>query len=286
LPEATLMLSPDQLKAIMPRADAAADRFLQPLEEAMARFEIVTPARQAAFLAQLAHESNQLRATEENLNYGWKGLRAVFPKHFRTDAEARAYERKPERIANRAYANRIGNGPESSGDGWRYRGRGPIQLTGRENYRACGAAIGIDLEADPDRLRDPDAGALAAAWFWGTRGLNALADRGTRQAFRDITRRINGGLNGLEDRIAYWQRACGVLGFEVLEALRRGRRPKRKAVKKTAKTKPAKRTVAKRSPVKAAPRRGAAKNRSRAKRKAARPARARARRQSRKTALS
>ena len=285
------MLGLDQLRSIMPGSGPAADRFLQPLEDAMGKFEISTPARQAAFLAQLAHESNQLRATEENLNYGWKGLRLTFPKYFRTDAEAKACERKPEQIANRAYANRNGNGSEESGDGWRYRGRGPIQLTGRANYRACGAAIGIDLEAEPDRLQDPLAGALAAAWFWGTRGLNALADLGTAQAFRDITRRINGGLNGLEDRIAFWNRARSALGLEALEALRPRRRakpkpkPTKKKIakvkppkKKIAKVKPAKRVAAKSRVKKAAPVRRKTARRTVAKKKPARAGRGPSRR--------
>ena len=106
----------------------------------------------AAFCAQLAHESGQLQRWTENLSYRWERLRQVFPKYFPSDAEARPFDRKPERIANRVYANRMGNGPEASGDGWRYRGRGPIQLTRTDNYRACGQGIGVDLVDDPDLL--------------------------------------------------------------------------------------------------------------------------------------
>ena len=166
------------LAAVMPRAAKAPDAVVGALDAAMRRFEIATPARMAAFCAQLAHESGQLQRWTENLSYRWERLRQVFPKYFPSDAEARPFDRKPERIANRVYANRMGNGPEASGDGWRYRGRGPIQLTGRDNYRACGQGIGVDLIADPDLLVTPEPGCLAAAWFWARNGLNALADAG------------------------------------------------------------------------------------------------------------
>jgi putative chitinase len=129
----------------MPRAASIADRVIPALDAAMQRFQIDAPARRAAFLAQLAHESGQLQRWTENLNYGWQGLLKTFSKYFRTEAEARNLERKPERIANRVYGGRMGNGDEASGDGWRYRGRGPIQLTGKDNYRICGTAIGVDL---------------------------------------------------------------------------------------------------------------------------------------------
>jgi putative chitinase len=186
-----------------------ADRVVPALDAAMQRFEIASPARMAAFLAQLAHESGELRHWTENLNYGWQGLRKTFSKYFRTDADARAYERKPERIANRVYGGRMGNGPESSGDGWRYRGRGPIQLTGKQNYQACGTAIGVDLVNAPERLETPEVGCLAAAWFWASKGLNALADAGD---FVTITKRINGGTIGLEERKAFWNRAKALFG--------------------------------------------------------------------------
>jgi putative chitinase len=179
----------------------------------MTKYGITTPARQAAFLAQLAHESAELRRTQENLNYSWERLRKVFPRYFRTDPEAQAYGRQPERIANRVYANRMLNGDETSGDGWRFRGRGPIQVTGRENYRKSGQALGINLESDPDRLLDPATGCMAAAWFWHSRGLNALADSDDENAFREITRRINGGFFGLEERVHFWERARAALGL-------------------------------------------------------------------------
>ena len=178
----------------MPLAAKAPDAVVGALDAAMRRFEISTPARMAAFCAQLAHESGQLQRWTENLSYRWERLRQVFPKYFPSDAEARPFDRKPERIANRVYASRMGNGPEASGDGWRFRGRGPIQLTGKDNYRACGQDIGVDLVEDPDRLATPEPGCLAAAWFWARNGLNALADAGD---FVTITRRINGGLDCL-----------------------------------------------------------------------------------------
>ena len=136
------MITRAQLLSVMPNSAAVVDRFLKPLSGAMSAYAINTPARQAAFLAQLAHESAELRRTQENLNYSWDRLRKVFPRYFRSDAEAQAYDRQPERIANRVYANRMLNGDETSGDGWRFRGRGPIQVTGRENYRKSGQALG------------------------------------------------------------------------------------------------------------------------------------------------
>lgn len=207
------MLTRAQLLAFMPNAANAADRFVRPLNEALERYSINTPARQAAFLAQLAHESAELRRTQENLNYSWERLRKVFPRYFRTDAEAQSYDRQAERVANRVYANRMLNGDETSGDGWRYRGRGPIQVTGRENYRKCGQALGMNLESDPDRMLDPTVGCLAAAWFWHSRGLNSLADADDENGFREITRRINGGFTGLVERIGFWEKAREAVGL-------------------------------------------------------------------------
>jgi putative chitinase len=219
------MITRAQLLAVMPNSAAVVDRFLKPLSEAMNAYAINTPARRAAFLAQLAHESAELRRTQENLNYSWDRLRKVFPRYFRSDAEAQAYDRQPERIANRVYANRMLNGDETSGDGWRFRGRGPIQVTGRENYRKSGQALGINLESDPDRLLDPVTGCLAAAWYWHSRGLNSLADADAEEAFREITRRINGGFIGLQERIHFWERArqaLGLPGFGPVMARRMG----------------------------------------------------------------
>jgi putative chitinase len=251
------MLTRDELVAVMPKAAGVADQVTPALVAAMQRFEIEAPARRAAFLAQLAHESGQLRHWAENLNYGWQGLRKVFSKYFRTDADARAFDRQPERIANRVYGGRMGNGDEASGDGWRYRGRGPIQLTGKDNYRACGAAIGVDLVGEPARLESPDVGFLAAGWFWAKKGLNDLADAGD---FEEITRRINGGLNGLADRAEFWEHAKAVFGVTqpsvvIPRALLERLKPKRKArPKPKPKRKPAgvRTAVARKKPAKAA----------------------------------
>ncbi|MGH2512469.1 MAG: glycoside hydrolase family 19 protein, partial [Candidatus Limnocylindrales bacterium] len=207
------MLTRADLVAVMPLADRVTDSVIEALDAAMRRFEIDTPSRMAAFTAQLAHESGQLQRWTENLNYRWERLRQVFPKYFTSDAQAQAFDRAPERIANRVYADRMGNGSEASGDGWRYRGRGPIQLTGRDNYRACGSAIGVDLIGDPDLLTSPRPGCLAAAWFWARNGLNALADA---EDFVTITRRINGGLAGLAERREFWERAKTVFGVPVV----------------------------------------------------------------------
>ena len=163
--------------------------------------------RLAMFLAQVAHESGGLLHVSENLNYSAEALLACFPSHFDSDT-AEDYARQPERIADCCYADRMGNGNEASGDGWSYRGRGLIQITGRANYAACGAALGLDLIAHPELLETPANAALSAAWFWASHGCNGLADAGD---FVGITKRINGGVNGLADRQAYLARAQSVL---------------------------------------------------------------------------
>lgn len=202
------MLSADILRAALPTArptDIA--RCATPLAEACAEWGIDTPLRLAAFLAQIAHESGQLRHLAENLNYSAEALLRVFPRHF--DAgQAAAYARQPQRISSRVYANRMGNGDEVSGDGWRYRGRGLIQVTGKTNYAACGTALGLDLIAQPDLLEQPGPAARSAGWFWHRNGLNRPADA---RDIATITRRINGGLTGLEDRKAHYAHACAAM---------------------------------------------------------------------------
>jgi putative chitinase len=202
------MLSADILRAALPAArptDIA--KFATPLAEARAEWGIDTPLRLAAFLAQIAHESGQLRTVVENLNYSAEALLRVFPRHF--DAtQATAYARQQERIAARAYANRMGNGDETSGDGWHYRGRGLIQVTGKTNYAACGAALGLDLIAQPELLEQPGPAARSAGWFWHRNGLNRPADA---RDIATITRRINGGLTGLQDRKVHYAHACAAL---------------------------------------------------------------------------
>ena len=169
--------------------------------KAAAAFYKLSPARAAHFFAQTAHESGGFKAFSENLNYGAKGLRGIFGKYFPTDALARAYERQPQKIANRVYANRMGNGPESSGDGWKYRGRGALQLTGKDNYQAFANYIGR-----PEVIDNPDlvAGELcfeSALWFFDKNKLWSICDQGTGDgAILALTRRINGGQHGIEDR--------------------------------------------------------------------------------------
>jgi putative chitinase len=196
-------ITPAQLQALR-----IAAHWLEPLNAAMFRFSINTPQRVAAFIGQCAHESANFTALSENLNYSAQALCKVWPRHFPTPEVAAQYHRKPEQIANRAYAKRMGNGPEASGDGWKYRGRGLIQLTGKDNYRLASDSLGVDLVANPDAVTQPDMAALTAAWFWNKHGLNALADRGDNQA---ISRRINGGTHGMDDRLQRTATALALL---------------------------------------------------------------------------
>jgi len=171
----------------------------QQIPEVVCKFNINTPQRLSHFLAQCSHESGHFRAVRENLNYSAKSLRSVFGKYFPTDEIARQYERQPERIGSRAYANRIGNGDEASGDGYRYRGRGYIQLTGKQNYAAFRRFVPEDVVANPELVADKYP-LLSAAWFWNSRNLNNKADEGALPAVRAVTRVVNGGFNGLADR--------------------------------------------------------------------------------------
>jgi putative chitinase len=196
----------EQLLKIMPRAEDLVDAFIEPLNEAMERWEINTVDRCAAFLAQAARESTELTQLRENLNYSAEALRRVFPKYFTSDAMAQHYEHQPQMIANFVYAGRMGNGDVLSGDGWRNRGAGIFQLTGAKNIGDCSQAVcGNFLLLDsPDLLVTPQYATQSAGWFWHTNGLSAFADRA---AFEEMTRRINGGLNGLKERVAYWHNA-------------------------------------------------------------------------------
>jgi putative chitinase len=183
----------------------------------MTRFSIDSPHRAAAFLAHLAHESNECRSLSENLNYSAVGLTKTWPNRFANLAAAEPFARNPEKIANLVYANRLGNGPPSSGDGWHYRGRGLIQLTGRSNYLSLSDALKIDFVAEPDQLLTPKNAALSAAWFWKSRGLNELADDRVddddSEDFRQITKIINGGLNGFQERLRFWGLARAAFGI-------------------------------------------------------------------------
>jgi len=185
-----------------------ADEWLDPLNVAMQRFNINTPKRMAAFIGQCAHESANFAMLTENLNYRMESLVRVWPRHFPTLDVAAQYHRKPEQIANRAYANRMGNGPEASGEGWKYRGRGLIQLTGKDNYQLAGDALSVDLVASPDAVTGRAMAAMTAAWFWNKRGLNELADKGDNET---ISKRINGGTHGMDDRLRRTEIALALL---------------------------------------------------------------------------
>ena len=180
------------------------------LSEILPEYEIDTPPRVAAFIAQCAHESGGFKFLKENLNYRAVSLRKVFPKYFPDDATAAMYANKPEMIANRVYANRMGNGPEESGDGWRYCGRGLIQLTGKSNYSWFAASLEIPVEECSEYLQTFEGAVQSACWFWETNGLNKEADAGD---IKTMTRKINGGFIGLEDRMKHYQHALHVFGL-------------------------------------------------------------------------
>lgn len=178
--------------------------------EILPEYQIDTPKRVAAFLAQCAHESGNFKFLKENLNYKAASLRKVFPKYFPDDAIAAQYANKPEKIANRVYANRMGNGPEEGGDGFRYCGRGLIQLTGKNNYTFFAGSIGIeDMEECVEYLGTFEGALQSACFFWENTKLNNEADAGD---IKTMTRKINGGFIGLEDRIKHYNHALHVLG--------------------------------------------------------------------------
>ncbi len=189
----------DRLKGHVP------DTVIGQIPGVMEKFGVNTPLRLAHFLAQCGHESGGFRLTQENLNYSAKGLMGIFKKYFPTQALADAYARKPEKIANRVYGNRMGNGPEASGEGFKFRGRGYIQLTGKQNYTAFDLAVPDDILANPDLVSTKHALA-SAAWFWKKNGLNLIADTGSStEVVTKITKRVNGGTIGLADRIKHFK---------------------------------------------------------------------------------
>jgi putative chitinase len=202
------MLPIEIMAAIFDRAaEEDLELYVDPLNVACEEFEITSIKRLAAFCAQIGHESMHLRVVEENLNYSAEGLMRIFPKYFR-DVDPGSYARKPQKIANRVYANRMGNGPPESGDGWKYRGRGLIQLTGKHNYSECAEGLDIDIVEDPDYLLTPEGACRSAGWFWYTRGINQIADKGDIVA---VSIKVNGGTIGLKERIAIYNRAIKVL---------------------------------------------------------------------------
>ena len=181
------------------------DAVIAQIPDTAAKFEINTPLRLAHFLAQCGHESGGFRLTKENLNYSAKGLNGTFKKYFPTLESALPYERKPEKIANKVYGGRMGNGPESSGDGAKFCGRGYIQLTGKDNYTAFGKSINEDMSANPEKVASSYA-LLSAAWFFNKNGLHKMADGGATDAVvTSITKRVNGGTIGLADRIKHFK---------------------------------------------------------------------------------
>ena len=194
-------------------SSSLASQWLEPVRAACKEFGIDTELRIAAFLSQCAHETGGFKVLQENLNYSSDGMAAIWPSRFavlgadgkpvkvngknQPNKFALALHRKPEAIANVAYANRMGNGPVESGDGWKHRGMGLKQLTGKDNHRRCGQALGIDLVANPELLLQPDTAARSAGWFWSTNKLSPFADRGDVEG---LTRKVNGGLIGIDDR--------------------------------------------------------------------------------------
>ena len=205
------MITQEQLKQLLPK-NPYVTHWHKALEQLFPDYEINTPQRMAAFIAQCAHESAGFTALVENLNYRWQSLRKVFPKYFPTDELAQDYANRPnkqEAIANRIYASRMGNGDEASGDGYRYRGRGLIQLTGRSNYTWFAASLEISPEEATEYLMTFEGAAQSACWFWETNKLNNEADKGD---ILTMTKKINGGTIGLEDRKKHYEHALHVLG--------------------------------------------------------------------------
>ena len=199
IPRSTGGLKLEKLKGHIP------DAVISMIPDTAAKFGINTPLRLAHFLAQCGHESGGFRLTKENLNYSAKGLMGIFKKYFPTEALAKQYERQPAKIANKVYGGRMGNGPESSGEGAKYCGRGYIQLTGKDNYIAFGKSIGVDMTVNPDLVASQYA-LLSAAWFFSKNGLHRMADEGATDAVvTKITKRVNGGTIGLADRIKHFK---------------------------------------------------------------------------------
>jgi putative chitinase len=189
------------------------DNWYEAISQILPAYDINTPQRVSAFVAQCAHESAGFKFLKENLNYKAASLRKVFPKYFPDDATANDYAsraNKQEAIANKVYANRMGNGDEASGDGFRYLGRGLIQLTGKNNYTLFAASIDTPLEEIPEYLQTFEGAVQSACWFWDQNNLNQWADKGD---ILTLTKRINGGTIGLEDRIKHYKHALHVLGI-------------------------------------------------------------------------
>ena len=202
-------LTLSQLSEMVPH-NSNIEYWYSALEKILPDYDINTPQRIAAFVAQCAHESGNFVFIKENLNYRAASLRKTFAKYFPTDELAAQYANKPERIANRVYGSRMGNGPESSGDGYLYCGRGLIQLTGKDNYTRFAESLEISVEEAAEFLLTFEGCVQSAAWFWEANNLNQWADKGD---IVTLTKRINGGTIGLEDRIKHYNHALHVLGL-------------------------------------------------------------------------
>lgn len=198
------------LQAICPKTKKTVlEKYVYALNDVAEYYEMTqNPKRLAGFLAQISHESGSFTAVVENLNYSAKGLMTTFKKYFPTEELAKQYERQPEKIANRVYANRMANGPESSGDGWKFRGRGLIQLTGKHNYTKFAEGLGISIDETVAYLETPEGAVSSAGWFFDNNNLNAYCDR---DDFVGLTKRINGGTIGLEDRKHHYEIALKAL---------------------------------------------------------------------------
>lgn len=198
--------------ALMLPSNKETESWFTHLEQNLPDFGIDTPRRIAAYIAQCSHESGEFRILQENLNYSDQGLQSVFKKYFPTQESTVGYARQPQMIANKVYADRNGNGPEDTGDGWNFRGRGLIQLTGKDNYEKASQSIFQDKRwlENPDMVAEKSGAVLSACWFWKMNNLNILADAGK---IDDITRKINGGLNGQAQRLDNYIKCCKILGI-------------------------------------------------------------------------
>jgi len=205
-----MILTEDKLKQIAPNCPDIVS-WTAAINFAMDKYQINNVQRVSAFLAQVMHESGQCKTLSENLNYTAPRLMVVWPSRFPNIGVARQYEKNPQKLANKVYANRLGNGDEASGDGWKYRGKGLIQLTGKDNYIRIGKDIGLDLVNNPDLLLQPNGAALSTASFWSSKKLNYQADLNTNLSFDNISVAINGGKIGLDERRKYWEKIKKIL---------------------------------------------------------------------------
>lgn len=211
----SLPITKDQLSSILSK-NKDAGSWYDPLSKILPKYDINTTLRVSAFIAQCAHESGQFMIVQENLNYSADGLNKIFSKYFvKAGRDANAYARQPEKIANIVYANRMGNGDTASGDGWKHRGRGLIQLTGKDNYTLFAKSINMTIDQAIAYLETKEGAIESACWFWTKNNLNVLADT---QDMKSLTKRINGGFNGLEDRMAYYKKALSVIDGTIAES--------------------------------------------------------------------